>query len=299
EHGWLRRLYGFALKPDLVLYLKVSIEELLARVLASGGFDYWESGMDHLQEPSMYEAFVKHQTALLREFDKMTTEFGFTVIDANRSIRAVFADLQAHVEEVVRDMTPAPAQFTDFVGHVIPVEEPRQERRSVAEALRDLAAAQSPRESSEALERLAEALREEVRRMAELEEARAALLALAAAREAAHEGGSEPGAADHAPDGPAGGTGAGGGEGQPGEEPFARSDPSTLMPVRASVESEGSSGAALAGVGDASGVAAAAPAPELAGRGEEELSATPVVAEDLPARHRLTIRRYFELMSRP
>ena len=41
-------IYGMALVPDAIFYLRVrSTEELAGRVLGSGsGFDYWESGMD-------------------------------------------------------------------------------------------------------------------------------------------------------------------------------------------------------------------------------------------------------------
>jgi dTMP kinase len=41
---WLREVYGFALKPDAIFYLRVKIDDLVTRVLQSTGFDYWESG---------------------------------------------------------------------------------------------------------------------------------------------------------------------------------------------------------------------------------------------------------------
>src|SRR3984893_18549616 len=43
---WIRSIYGLALKPDAVFYLKIGIDDLIPRILQSGGFDYWESGMD-------------------------------------------------------------------------------------------------------------------------------------------------------------------------------------------------------------------------------------------------------------
>ena len=39
---WLREVYGLAWKPDAIFYLRVNIDELITRVLQSGGFDYWE-----------------------------------------------------------------------------------------------------------------------------------------------------------------------------------------------------------------------------------------------------------------
>src|SRR3977135_4021915 len=39
---WIKQVYEFALKPDLVLYLRLSVDDLVTRVLHSSGFDYWE-----------------------------------------------------------------------------------------------------------------------------------------------------------------------------------------------------------------------------------------------------------------
>lgn len=138
EPDWIKRLYEFAPRPDLVLYLKISIEKLLPRVLASGGFDYWESGMDYRREETLYDAFVKHQSALLEQFDRFAAEHDFTVINAEQPIRDVFDDLQEEVEDIVAEMVDV-QRMSDFVAPVIP--EPRvvqEEPRSVADALRDL-----------------------------------------------------------------------------------------------------------------------------------------------------------------
>ena len=137
ERDWLHCLYGFALKPDLILYLDISIEKLLPRVLASSGFDYWESGMDYLREETMYDAFVKYQRALLSQFELMAEEYAFVEVDGNNSIQEVFGDLQRLLEPVVGDMLPGLAQFTDFTGPVGPIAEPAEERRTLSETLRE------------------------------------------------------------------------------------------------------------------------------------------------------------------
>jgi dTMP kinase len=98
---WLREVYGFALKPDAIFYLRVNIDDLVTRVLQSTGFDYWESGMDlHLGE-DLYESFVKYQTGLLAEFDKMVEAYGFGFIDASGTIEQVFGDLRNRVIQVI------------------------------------------------------------------------------------------------------------------------------------------------------------------------------------------------------
>ncbi len=94
---WMRGVYGFALKPDAILYLRVKIDDLVTRVLQSTGFDYWESGMDLHMGEDMYDSFVEYQNRLLTQFDKMMDGDGFEVIDASRSIEDVFEDLKNRV----------------------------------------------------------------------------------------------------------------------------------------------------------------------------------------------------------
>lgn len=103
DPAWVRSVYGFALVPDLVLYLRVGrAEELVDRVLGSERkFDYWESGMDLNLGEDFYDSFVEYQTRLLREFDLMSGEYGFRVVDASRSIRRVAADLRRAAARVI------------------------------------------------------------------------------------------------------------------------------------------------------------------------------------------------------
>ena len=100
---WIRAIYGIALVPDLILYLRASgPEELVARVLSSGRkFDYWESGMDLNLGEDFYDSFVAYQARLLREFDRMSGEYGFRTIDASRSIRRVASVLRRAVARVI------------------------------------------------------------------------------------------------------------------------------------------------------------------------------------------------------
>ena len=138
ESDWVARLYHFAPTPDIVLYLKISIDKLVPRVLASGGFDYWESGMDYLREETLYDAFINHQGALLKQFERMEGEHEFIPIDAEQPIRDVFDHCQEEVHEIVSDMVEV-QQMSDFVAPIIPQVKPEQdERKSVADSLRDL-----------------------------------------------------------------------------------------------------------------------------------------------------------------
>src|SRR6266700_1714446 len=103
DPDWIRSIYGIALVPDSIFYLRVrSPEELAGRVLASGrGFDYWESGMDLGLGNDYYDSFIAYQKLLLREFDRMKGEYGFQVIDASRSIKRVENDLKRLITRVI------------------------------------------------------------------------------------------------------------------------------------------------------------------------------------------------------
>ncbi len=94
DSGWLRALYGFAIVPHLVFYLKIDVPTLTRRVLKSGGMDFWESGMDLKLGDDIYDSFRAYQRALLREYDGLAEEFGFRTIDARQSIDAIQAQLR-------------------------------------------------------------------------------------------------------------------------------------------------------------------------------------------------------------
>lgn len=101
DADWLRRVYGFALKPDRVFYLRAEVSDLVTRVLQEGGFDYWESGMDLHLGDDMYDSFVAYHNRMRIQFDEMVDTYGFTVIDARRSIDAVFADLKEQMSALL------------------------------------------------------------------------------------------------------------------------------------------------------------------------------------------------------
>ncbi|GAC1432780.1 MAG: dTMP kinase [Ktedonobacteraceae bacterium] len=94
---WIRSIYGLALKPDAIFYLRIGLDDLVPRVLQRGGFDYWESGMDMRLGADLYESFVNYQTRLISEYEKMTREFNFHVIDASRSVEHMAEQFKAAI----------------------------------------------------------------------------------------------------------------------------------------------------------------------------------------------------------
>ena len=108
---WIRDVFGFALVPDAVFYLHADLPHLIPRVLNARGFDFWESGMDHLSNRDYYEAFVEYQSRLLAQFEALVEEYDFRRIDATQSIREVFQCLTLEIDRVLSDMKPiSPAE---------------------------------------------------------------------------------------------------------------------------------------------------------------------------------------------
>ncbi len=101
DPAWVRNVYGFALKPDAVFYLRIGIDDLIPRVVFSRGFDFWESGMDLHPSEDMYESFRKYQTAMLAQFDKLGEEYNFEVIDASMDVRTIFGQLRDGISRVL------------------------------------------------------------------------------------------------------------------------------------------------------------------------------------------------------
>jgi dTMP kinase len=101
DGAWIRSIFGVALVPDAIFYLRVGVDDLIPRVIFSRGFDYWESGMDVFPGHDMYDSFRNYQTALLNEFDRLSTEYKFDTIDASMDPTAVFAELKAKVLNIL------------------------------------------------------------------------------------------------------------------------------------------------------------------------------------------------------
>ena len=112
---WIRSIYSVALKPDAVFYLRLGIDQLLPRVVFSRGFDYWESGMDLYPGHDMFDSFCSYQAALLTEFDRLSAEFNFQMVDAATDARTVCAHLQKNILHLLerdsrKDFILAPLQ---------------------------------------------------------------------------------------------------------------------------------------------------------------------------------------------
>ena len=106
DPDWARKVYGFALKPDLVLYLKADVSDLVSRLIHGRGLNFWESGMDIHPSQNLYDSFIDYQSQLIMLFDQLSEEYGFVVVDAGRPVMDVFEELQDHIQNLLEDQQP-------------------------------------------------------------------------------------------------------------------------------------------------------------------------------------------------
>jgi dTMP kinase len=85
--AWVRGIYNFATLPDLTFFFKADLEVSLKRILdGRPKLKFFEAGMDLRLSTDLYESFRIFQGSMLEQYLAMSTEFGFTVIDANQRV---------------------------------------------------------------------------------------------------------------------------------------------------------------------------------------------------------------------
>jgi dTMP kinase len=110
---WARDVFGFALVPDLVCYMRIDVETLVLRVIETKGMNFWESGMDIRLGSDLYDSFKKYQSLLIEEFDKMAEEFHFEVIDARKSPDEIQDALRSKIQPLLTTNLRSPELPSD------------------------------------------------------------------------------------------------------------------------------------------------------------------------------------------
>ena len=102
---WLRNLYRFARVPDITFFFHAPLEVTLGRILAGRPrLKFFEAGMDLNLSPDIAESFRIFQGRVMEQYLEMVDEFGFTVMDATRTI----PDQQHHVREIISERIDLP-----------------------------------------------------------------------------------------------------------------------------------------------------------------------------------------------
>ena len=105
DKDWMRELYGFAPAPDLTVYMRLDVDELLPRTLDRTRLNYWESGMDQHMGEDIHDSFISYQGRLIQAYDEMAKELGWHTIDARHAV----SETQIEIRKPVARLLGIPA----------------------------------------------------------------------------------------------------------------------------------------------------------------------------------------------
>ncbi len=100
---WVRKVYGFAKKPDITFYFQVPIDTAINRIMVGRPkIKYYEAGMDLNLSNDEFESYRIFQSRIIEQYEHMIGHDNFTVIDATQDIE----EQQVQVREKVMQVLP-------------------------------------------------------------------------------------------------------------------------------------------------------------------------------------------------
>jgi dTMP kinase len=85
--AWVRKIYSFAVVPDITFYFRVPPEIAMDRILEGRPkLKYYEAGMDLNLSNDEYESYRIFQTRIVEQYEGMAQRDGFAVIDGTLGI---------------------------------------------------------------------------------------------------------------------------------------------------------------------------------------------------------------------
>ena len=105
---WVRKLYNFAIRPDMAFYFKVPMEIAIDRLLGGtrAQLKYYEAGMDMGLSQDVSESFRFFQSRILSEYDKLVDEYGLITMDATQDIETQQNQMRRLVSEALVNYKP-------------------------------------------------------------------------------------------------------------------------------------------------------------------------------------------------
>jgi dTMP kinase len=101
---WVRNVYRFAVRPSLAFYFRVPLDVALNRILGGrAALKYYEAGMDLNLSRDVEESFRLFQSRILDEYEAMSSEMDFHVIDATLSIEEQQQQMRGIVVDNIGD----------------------------------------------------------------------------------------------------------------------------------------------------------------------------------------------------
>ena len=101
DANWVRKVYDFALKPDLAVYFDIDTKSSLERICFNRTPKFYEAGMDLKLSNDPYESYMIFQGRVIKEYQKMVDEFGLVKLDASDSIHTKQLEIRRLLKEIL------------------------------------------------------------------------------------------------------------------------------------------------------------------------------------------------------
>ncbi|QIW24421.1 dTMP kinase [Sulfolobus sp. S-194] len=100
--NWVKKLYSFAVKPDITFYIRVPPEIALERIKKSKRkIKPQEAGADIFPALSPEDGFLKYQGLITEVYDKLVKDENFIVIDGTKTPKEIQIQIRKFVGELV------------------------------------------------------------------------------------------------------------------------------------------------------------------------------------------------------
>ncbi len=125
DREWVRNLYSFSVQPDLAFYFQVPLDVAVDRIMEGRAkLKYYEAGMDLGLSENRVTSFRLFQQRIINEYDRMTDEFSFKVIDGTLPVKQQQRQVRQHLRKILQGWRglPNPLRTTRHTYHK-PVEQ--------------------------------------------------------------------------------------------------------------------------------------------------------------------------------
>ena len=101
--NWVRKVYDFAIKPDIAFYFRVPLDTAMDRILSGRPrLKFYEAGMDLNLSKDIYDSFRIFQSKIVDQYEEMSKREEFYIMDATAQIQ----EQQKIMREKVRKLLP-------------------------------------------------------------------------------------------------------------------------------------------------------------------------------------------------
>ena len=104
---WVKKVYDFAVKPDVAFYFKVPVDIAVDRILIGRPkLKYYEAGMDMNLSNDPYESYRIFQGRIIEQYDSLAESEGFTIIDGTLNIEEQQNIVRKKIMPLLEDLKP-------------------------------------------------------------------------------------------------------------------------------------------------------------------------------------------------